>query len=1147
MSLQLILGGSGQGKTTFLHERITKDAGKNPDKMYLMLVPEQFTMETQKALVLASDRGGILNIDVLSFVRMAHRVLAAEGVRLEGVLDDLGKMLVLKKVLHQCQDSLTYFSANIHKEGYVSEMKSFLSEMMQYDIDENRLKDMCGQAQGRPMLEKKLQDMLVVYQSFREYIEENFIMEEEILDVLAECLETSDYLKNTVVCLDGFTGFTPVQYKLIRQMMELCDKVYVTVTIDEREEILKKPGEFELFALSKKTIQKLYGIARESGTEILDAVYPGEKGKGLYRFRNSSELAFLEQSLFRYPVRAYGDAPRDVVIHQSCKPAAEVHYVAGKIKSLLKQGFGCEDIAVVTGDMSVYGSYIDTIFAKAGFPFFMDRKHDIMSNPFVHLVENLVKIVCYDFNYESMAVFIKSPFTDISREDADVMENYMLAKGIRGKGMWEKTWEGNASERTWKVEAVGRLQTCKEKFLPELLVYAKEMAGVATVREKSRALYHWLQKSGVYTRLMERALACQKEGDAVKFREYTQVYQCVIQVLEQLVSLLGKEKVDNGEYLELLLGGINEARVGFIPASAKDIIVGDMQRTRLSNIKVLFVLGANDGLIPQAVVGGGILSDEDRNVLKECVDLAPTMREQVGLQQFYLYLNLTKPSEKLWITYSKSGEDGKECRPSYLCQKIRSVFPKLEEEYFTEDYESILSVDLGEEYFLRGLRDFSPEKTSPVWRQLLKWYKTDNPLSWDTGQVLTGACAGWKEGVLSEEMARELYGEELQGSISRLECYAQCAFKHFLMYGLRLQEREEDKLDTPDYGSFIHEALEMFGDILSEKNIPWRDVTDEMRAEFVHQVVEEEAKQFRGGMILKSARYAYLAKRMERVLNRTVWAITRQLGKSKYADQVKMEFEVEFATRQDNLELTGIIDRMEIYDIGDEQYIKIVDYKTGQKRFDVRQLYYGLQMQLIAYMDSAMHRVEKNNAESGMEKNIIPAGIFYYNISDPMLDGKVAGEEEAQSSALKQLRMEGVFNRSGIVPELLDKEFDKKGEKSLPPGVKSDVVKMASTSKGEFDRYTQGVPEDMLDIYVSHVRDTMRQMGAEIHEGNIAIKPYMYPEKPEQKGCLYCPYSSICRMDDSRGKEGYRILDKDKEAVEEEFAKQMSRRQEQQK
>lgn len=1112
MALRLILGGSGAGKTHTLYRHIIEKSVSEPKKKFLVIVPEQFTMAAQKDFVTMHPAGGIMNIDILSFLRLAVRIFEETAQEERTILEDTGKTMILRKVMENKKGELCYFKGNLKKPGFVDEMKSLLSELFQYSVGEEELSAMLEAAKGRPQLSAKLKDVEVIYRGFREYIQEKYITAEEILEVLYDVMEESSLLSGSVVCLDGFTGFTPVQYRVLEQIFRRAEDVYITVTIDEREDITKKDEDFRLFHLSKKTIGHLFHLAEETGVEIAAPVYPKAENGSLYRFLQEPALAALERNLFRPYFKAFEGEQENIRIRGLENPKAEVLYSIQKIFHLVRtEGLRYRDIAVVTGDLEGYGRLIEEEYKKAGIPYFMDSKREILKNPYCRLLSGIMELFAKSFDYESMFHCLRSGMFAIPADELDRLENYVLALGIRGYQRWNAPFERKYGKMTEEeLEGINRTREGIMELLRPLWETVSKRN--RTVREYTEALYRFSLSIGAWERLKQYQKTFEEQGNLLAAKEYGQVYQLVCEIFEQAVELLGEEEVSLREYRELLETGLSKAKVGLIPAGVDQVLIGDMERTRLKDIKALFFLGVNDGMVPKAVKGGGILSDVEREHLKDSrVELAPTRRESIYTEQFYLYLNLTKTEKYLFLTYAFTGSDGKEKKPSYLIGKISRMFSGAVE-MKTGDMEEKLGADRGFSYLLEGLSK-EPESEETFWKGLCSWYLNNEELKQDLISYIEEAVLPTEESRISRAAAESLYGKETRGSVTRLEQYAACAFAHFISFGLKLRERTLFRLNAPDMGNIFHEALERFARRLKEEGLSWGEVDDELREKFTEECVEEAAMEYGNRIFQSSSRNVYMLTRVKRIMKRTLEVLTKQLGAGSF---VPMGYEVTFTE-----DFYGRIDRLDLYEDENEVYVKIIDYKSGHKTFDIVDLYYGLQLQLVVYLNAAMEQVGRNYPD----KQVVPAGIFYYNLEDPVVDKDTP--DRVEQAILKELRMSGLVNGEEAVLPLLDHSFA--GEEGLNPSVKSRVVPVETLKDGSFSKASSVADSEGFERLMAYTEKKIRELSDEIREGMTQIKPYKLGSRC---ACDYCSYRAVCGFDKKR--EGYafrKLKERSKEDV----------------
>lgn len=596
MSLRFYFGPSGSGKSHRIYEEIMQRAAQEPGRNFLIIVPDQFTMQTQKDLVMRSDRGGILNIDVLSFGRLSHRILEEVGTKEMPVLDDTGKSLVLQKIAADLKEQLPAMGNLLHKQGYIHEVKSAISEFMQYGISTQDMDKLIASAEKRGALAMKLRDLKTLYRGFQDYIRDHFITTEETLDVLRRSLVKSKILPDSVVIFDGFTGFTPIQNRLIQELMRVCEETIVTVTIGEEEDPYQMDGEQKLFHLSKKTVADLVKLAAEAEVTRGEDVFV--KG-GPNRFTEAPALCYLEQNLFRYQYEPYTEKQCEIRMFEALSPREEVHQTALYIRKLIREeGLTYRDIAVVIGDLEGYASYVETEFGQLEIPCFLDRTRGIVLNPMIEYIKSALQLYIRDFSYDTVFHFLRSGMADISREEIDELENYVIRTGARGYRTYsrlftrktEEMQQGSGQEDTERAEeTMERLNRIRQQFADTVEIL--HMAPRAKAGEYVDHLYDFLEQNQVQQKLLNYQQRFEQEGDLAKAREYAQIYRLVMDLLDQIYELLGEEEISLQEFADILEAGFGEITVGTIPQNVDRIVVGDMERTRLKQVKVLFFLG----------------------------------------------------------------------------------------------------------------------------------------------------------------------------------------------------------------------------------------------------------------------------------------------------------------------------------------------------------------------------------------------------------------------------------------------------------------------------------------------------------------------------------------------------------------------------
>ena len=1109
MSLKFILGNSGSGKSEYLYERTLREAKAHPDTDYLFLVPEQYTMAIQKELVQRQTDHAIMNVDVMSFQRMAFRVFDELGMDHFVILEETGKNLVLRKVAQQKFEQLKMLKGNIKKIGYISELKSLISELTQYDITPADVRALAEQNQENEPFALKMQDVAVMYQGFREYLEGSYITAEEVLEELEHVADKSQMLKNSVLVLDGFTGFTPLQLKLMRTLFPMVKRIEISLSMDQREDIYSKPRQEELFYMSKKTVHQLIQLANETQTEVEEPLWMGN-GENR-RFQNAPALFFLEQNLFRRWFRRYPKETTELQLYTLRSPRAELAFAAQTIRRMIRlEGMRYRDFAIVTGALGDYANYAEEIFAEYEIPVFLDTKKTILFHPLIECIRSILEMLEQDFSYESVFRYLKTGLADVTLEEIDLLENYVLALGIRGRKRWQDRWE-KVPYRWEEAQAVKPEEIrsrIMERLQPCIKVFYKKNADV---REQTTVLYGLLRSLHIEQKMKEYQKNFEAQKDLVSAKEYEQIYGIVIDLLDKVVELLGEERLTVREYREILEAGFESAQVGVIPPGYDRVTIGDIERTRIDHVQALFFLGVNDGVIPKAEDSGGMLSQMEREKLAlQKLELAPSGREKVFIQKFYLYLNLTKPQKALYVTCAKVNAQGKALRRSYLIGTLQKMFPKviLQEREDVETYpDEIATPKSSMHYYIRGLQDTSKAEEDTLFVALHQWYERQ-PEWKERVEVLQGAAFFQrKRQRLTRETARALYGVVLENSVTRLEQFASCAYAHFLRYGLKLSERQLCEFEPVDMGNIFHGALEQYSVQLGEHGLTWFDVEEEQSKKLLEEAFARALEQYHGEALQQSARDAYMSKRMKRILDRTVWALQHQVRSGIFQPE---SYEVAFSFAEDldavnfqlseeeKMHLKGRIDRVDTMEKEDKLYVKIIDYKSGHTEFQLLSLYHGMQLQLVVYLNAAMELMKKKHPD----KEIIPAGVFYYHLDDPLVEEKKETSEEAiWQDILKKLKMDGLVNSEEAVYRAMDQNISGS----------SNVLPIAVNKDGTLSKTSSAATKEQFQNLSDYVHQMIGGLGQRIVQGDIDVSPYRLGE---EDGCAYCPYSGICGYDE---------------------------------
>ena len=1132
MGLKFYFGGSGAGKSTTVYRDIIEWSLREPGRRFFVLVPDQFTMQTQKELTCMHPDHGIMNIDVLSFGRLTHRILEEVGGEEIPVLDDTGKNLVLRRVAAMYKEKLPMIGPHLNQTGYIHEVKSVISEFMQYGISPEQVLEMAQQSKKRGVLYSKLKDLQILYAGFMEYLKDRFITSEESLDLLCRSLSKSKLIKDSVVVFDGFTGFTPVQNRVVQELMVLCKQVCITVIMNPSENPYQLDGEQKLFHLSKKTVQSLCKLAEQAGVpKEEDVLLPYAP---VQRYKDNPCFDYLEQNLFRYGRKPYEAEPERISVYKLENPETEVRFICQKIRELIRtKGMQYRDMAVVTGDLNQYADLLRAEFERYEIPYFIDQSIGILLNPFVEYLRSALQVLLKNYSYEAVFHYLRSGMTGISMEDIDYLENYVRALGIRGKKQYENLFTKHTEYTAGDGDKLEQLNQIRERLLHSLELLHQP---AETMEERVNLLYDFILQAKLEEQLFAYEKRFAEEGDPVKEKEYGQIYRLVMQLLEQMTGLLGPEKHSWKDFYEIFDAGLSEIQAGAIPQNVDRVVCGDIERTRLNQVRVLFFVGINDGIIPKSGGNGGMISDLDREFLHQADwELAPTPRQKMYTQRLYLYMNLTKAVDHLYMTYAAVGSDGKSRRPAYLISTMQKMYPKLVVRSSdcckgVEKLESCLDavqvfVPMLRDY-AAGLFDIETEKEREV--ELLYHILQEDSMR---QRLIETAFYQYRSTPLGHAIAQVLYGSVLTNSVNRLERFAQCEYRHFLEYGLKLREREEFEISNKDLGTLYHEILSRFSDGLAARRLTWFDFTQEQGEEVLTEAIDAYTAEFEKSILYSSARNEYEIHVLRNVMRRSIETLQYQMKKGIFSPK---GFEISFQTLEDldsvnvqlsekeRMRLSGRIDRLDIAEDAEHVYVKVIDYKSGKKDFDLISVYHGLTLQLVLYMNVAMEQEAKRQPD----KKIVPAGLLYYRMDDPLIEKDEAmNEEEINQAIRKELKMAGIVNDDPEVAIMMDR--------TIADGGRSDTIPVQIKTDGTLSANSKAYRTEVLQTISNYVNWKIKDISKGILAGNIAKNPYEYKE---QHACEYCQYKEVCSFDEAMHGYQYRKI---KEETEEDILRQM--------
>jgi len=1070
--ITILRGPAGAGKSTCLYRTVLQLSKEHKDKNHILCVPEQFTLTAMKLIMEMSSSRGMLNIDVLSFNRLSYRIFQEAGSGSFELLDDTAKNLIIRHIASQRKDDLKLFGANLRKQGYVSSIKSALSEFMQYGCALRDIDRMIGECEGdEPYLCLKLKDIRIIYEEFLKRLGTDYTTVEELYNAASKKVKDAPFLKDANIYFDGFTGFTPVQYELIAGLMDTVKDIYVTITDDD--------SDLAMFDTGIKTMEKL---GKLSGKEL--RIIDVNDGR-IVRHKDEPVFEFLVQNIFRRTKKRIGQKGR---IHcaGAVDPLSEIRYVLYRIRKLsVTEKIRYREMAIILGNMESYSDSLKKESERSGIPIYVDETRGIDHNPFTRLLRAALKCAADDLSYESVFSLLRTGMTGCEAGDVDLAENYVCALKIRGmfayKKPFVKTYRGIDEDMRLSAEKV-------RKRVYGILYPLWEIRGEASVREYTKRLYDFTKTLDIRSQLDEATEGFKNENDEVRSLEFRQIYPLIMQLFDRMVSLLGEERMDIEEYSSIMDAGLSEIRVGTLPPVSDCVMAGDLQRSRFNDIKVLFVMGLSEQNIPGACKKGGMISESDRAFLRtRDFELSPTAAENADLNALYFYTNIAKPSAYLYLSYSQSSKDSGSDRPSFFMKEVMRLFNDLKEEGAQDlPKDRIFNRSDALIRLSETIKADTPEENRQACA-LLKLFK-DDPGT----QTILDASFRENATYISEAAARAVFSSKKQESATELERFAACAYQHYLRYGLGLRESLEFEFAPSDLGTILHDVLKKYSEKLKARDLSFAGAGDEVSDQILDEAFWESLSENEKteNLFESSGRNAYMKRRLIRIAKRTVDTLRYQSAKGSFSPS---GFEKRFSHEG----LKGFIDRIDRFEDGTGIYLEVIDYKSGNKAYDSDRVYWGLDLQLVIYMSAALELEVREGADP---ENVHPAGLFYYHIDDPVVEAEGrTSDEEILSKIRGQLKLKGIVNRDGDIPGLFDRDFPVTG--------KSDIIPVKRKNNGEFDAYSRVVTEEELKGIMKRTSDLTRDFRRQINEGYIEKNPY---ELDGVTACDHCTYSLIC-------------------------------------
>jgi len=1097
MGIKIIAGRRSQFLSQTVYQEIGNAIKRGEENLFL-IVPEQYTLGAEDALIKANDLKGLLGAEVLSPKRLGDRVLGVTGGLIKTFMDSHGKNMLLQKTLGEIQEDLTIYRSSVKKPGFLQNIGDFISELKQNEISPESLKSIL-ETLDQGIISQKLSDIVKIFDRFTALLGEDRLDEEDLNNLVCEKIPFTPFLKSARIWFDGFQNFSRQDYKMIRMLIGTVPEFTMALPWDPNP----KAGDAEVFQLTQHTFENIKQIGAEAQVEFQVKEFKSPKQKSL-------GLQHLEANLFAYPHLEERSLIDDISLTQCQNTWEEVEKGAQKILGLIRDdGFSFKDIVVLTGDIEEYGSIIKRIFTQYQIPFFMDDLRAIGDNHLVEAVIAALETLQNNFRFDDIFGFVKTDFSPISLAECEDLENYVLEFGIRGK-QWEREFTKISQNEALGLESLNALRL---KLITPLSAMGAEMKGKKTWAFRTRALYEFLVTIKIPEKidvLVDKLFVAE---DYEAMGSYHQIWNILMEVFDQIADTMGEDPVSLEDYLRILRSGFQGYRLGILPPHRDVVSITDLRRSRSGAFEVLLVFGLNEGLIPGVGTEPNLISDAERLVLaNHQINLQNNREFQMDQERFLVYDLLNKPQSRLYLYWALADMEGNTRQPSLLLSQIMSIFPTLK-------VHSTLNKDTAALWdkistpqstlwhltaYLRNKKNKGQEESAEaalLWKMVQSWYENSESYGKIYQTLIETLDYQGVPEELTPQDAKQLYGNTMRTSISRLERFRQCPFSHYIKYGLKPEGRPIYTVQAPEIGTLLHELIDGFFKSVDQQNLNLRSLSKEKRDTIIEAVMAKSLPQIKTNVFNSTGQYQYLGKKLERVGKKSIDILMKHLCAGEFEPKyTEFNFEQELAIPEINLgeiKIVGKIDRLDLYQKDGTTWVKVIDYKSGNQKINFDDIYYGLSLQLLVYLDGAMSVIEGDD--------ILPGGTFYFHVDDPIV--RVDFSQSIEGEINKAFKLNGLLLDDPDVIAAMDGNSDKSKSEILPLNSNS----AAKLSQSEFE------------AVIKYVRETVVHQITRIYQGDIQIRPY---KKGTDHGCKFCEYKGICQFDDDIQKSGYEILKK---------------------
>lgn len=1141
MSLRIVLGRSGTNIGHFALEEIKEKLQQNPSgRPIFYIVPEQMTFQQEYALFQDEQVKGSVRAQVVSFSRLAWRVLQETGGSTKQFISSTGIQMMLRKIIEQRNEPFHIFQKAVDKRGFIQDVERIITEFKRHCITPDLLAEQMTYTGQNIALTNKLADLHYMYGKLSALLEHKYIDGEDQLTLLIEKIADTPFLQQADIYIDGFHRFTPKEQEIIAALLQVGKQVTITLITDATKET-DELSELDLFHQTTSTFHLLQQLAIENDVTVETPLVL------------STDAGMFKDKPYFYHLEAYFDArpapqlelkePSPIRLAEAVHPRAELDGVIQEMLRLVREdGYRFRDFVIFIRDTATYNDLIQTMFADYHIPVFIDEKRTMLNHSLLEFIRSLFDVVESNWRYDALFRLLKTGYIlpshdtyPLNMDAIDVLENYCLEYGIRRRNQWvqKEKWIykrfvgfSEATQTDEEKEKEQKINAYREQVIEAIGTFDTAIRKKQSVKERCETLYILLEQLDIPLQLEKSREKFDLKGDIEKAREEEQVWHALMQLLDEAVEMIGEEEMDFSTFRSTFEAGLEALEFAHVPPSMDHVIVGSIDRSRIAGKKCAFLLGVNEGVWPMKPAVDGMINEQEREFLKQFgMELAESSRRILLDDTFYMYLAFTSVTDYLWVSYVLSDNEGKGKTPSQMISRLKAFFPAHETPILLTDPDELhdasrfittsdktraaLTVQLSR--YMRGY------ELDDAWWAVLDWYVQHEEKYGTTYHVLQSLFYENKPTSLSKGTTEKLYEKQIKTSVSRLEMLYRCSYQHFAQYNLALEERRMYKLDAPDIGQLFHEALKTITEWLKEEGKDFASLTEKESNLYAKRSMSYLAPAFQHHILSSSNRYQYIQLKLQEVIAQATYILSEQARASGFSPvgiELGFGYEKGLAPLQVTLPngyeliLRGRIDRVDKAIHEEQLYLRIIDYKSSARGLDLVDVYYGLALQMLTYLDVVL---AQSKAWLGMEAT--PAGILYFHVHHAMLSSSERlSDDDIAAEIFKRYKMDGLITAKTEVAQLMDTSLTTGRSNILPIGFKKDGTFYAGSKVEDEETFA------LLQNYIHHL---IHQAGIHLTSGQIELNPY---QNKQGTACEFCSFQSVCQFDPILTENSFRKL-----------------------